>query len=161
MVIGMLVMAISVPAAGGGFRHLAGYVGSFPLLVLLGMAAGMFAIPVQVFLQTRPPEDQKGRMIAVMNLTNFIAILLSGRDLSRPGPGHYGGWLAAERLVCVQRAADSARSNLLSAKARHRVKLLVPANSVAAEHGARTGRLFASGQRNCENPQSGSGDVQP
>jgi len=36
------------------------------------------AIPVQVFIQTRPPEDQKGRMIAVMNLTNFIAILLSG-----------------------------------------------------------------------------------
>ena len=78
MVIGMLVMAISVPAPDGGFRHLAGYVGSFPLLVLLGMAAGMFAIPVQVFLQSRPPEDQKGRMIAVMNLTNFIAILLSG-----------------------------------------------------------------------------------
>src|SRR6478672_3267743 len=78
MVIGMLVMAISVPAAGGGFRHLARYAGSFPLLVLLGMAAGMFAIPVQVFLQSRPPEDQKGRMIAVMNLTNFIAILLSG-----------------------------------------------------------------------------------
>jgi len=24
------------------------------------------------------PDDQKGRMIAVMNLTNFIAILLSG-----------------------------------------------------------------------------------
>src|SRR6478672_2294159 len=78
MVIGMLVMAISVPAAGGGFRHLARYAGSFPMLVLLGMAAGMFAIPVQVFIQTRPPEDQKGRMIAVMNLTNFIAILLSG-----------------------------------------------------------------------------------
>jgi len=38
----------------------------------------MFAIPVQVFIQSGPPEDQKGRMIAAMNLTNFIAILLSG-----------------------------------------------------------------------------------
>src|SRR6478672_9995321 len=78
MVVGMLIMAISLPQAGGGFRHLLGYAGSFPMLVLLGMAAGMFAIPVQVFIQSRPPEDQKGRMIAVMNLTNFIAILLSG-----------------------------------------------------------------------------------
>jgi acyl-[acyl-carrier-protein]-phospholipid O-acyltransferase/long-chain-fatty-acid--[acyl-carrier-protein] ligase len=37
----------------------------------------MFAIPLQVFLQTRPPNGQKGRMIAVMNQANFAAILLS------------------------------------------------------------------------------------
>ncbi len=57
--------------------HLWGYHGSFPLLVLLGLAAGLFAIPLQVFLQTRPPEGQKGRVIAVMNQANFAAILLS------------------------------------------------------------------------------------
>src|SRR4051812_30182395 len=78
MVAGMLVMAISLPQVGGGYRHLLGYGGSFPMLVLFGIAAGVFAIPVQVFIQSRPPEDQKGRMIAAMNLTNFIAILLSG-----------------------------------------------------------------------------------
>ncbi len=75
---GMLLMGVSLPQAAGGFRHLLGYTGSFPVLIFLGGAAGMLAIPVQVFIQTRPPEDQKGRMIAVMNLTNFIAILLSG-----------------------------------------------------------------------------------
>jgi acyl-[acyl-carrier-protein]-phospholipid O-acyltransferase/long-chain-fatty-acid--[acyl-carrier-protein] ligase len=78
MVAGMTVMAISLPDGGGQWRHLVGYAGSFPVLALLGMAAGMFAVPVQVFIQSRPPDDQKGRMIAVMNLTNFIAILLSG-----------------------------------------------------------------------------------
>jgi acyl-[acyl-carrier-protein]-phospholipid O-acyltransferase/long-chain-fatty-acid--[acyl-carrier-protein] ligase len=78
MIAGMLLLAVSLPAAGGGYRHLLGYGGSFPVLIWLGMAAGTLAIPVQVFIQTRPPEDQKGRMIAVMNLTNFIAILLSG-----------------------------------------------------------------------------------
>ena len=78
MIAGMLLLAVSLPAAGGGYTHLLGYGGSFPVLILLGMSAGTFAIPVQVFIQTRPPEDQKGRMIAVMNLTNFIAILLSG-----------------------------------------------------------------------------------
>lgn len=77
MVTGFLLMSVSLPNQDG-YRHLLGYAGSFPVLVFLGMAAGMFAIPVQVFIQTRPPEDQKGRMIAVMNLTNFIAILLSG-----------------------------------------------------------------------------------
>src|SRR5439155_4069102 len=88
MVAGMLVMAISLPRAGGGFQHLLGYTGSFPMLILLGMAAGMFAIPVQVFIQSRPPQDQKGRMIAAMNLTNFIAILLSG-----------GIYMACDRLI--------------------------------------------------------------
>ncbi len=78
MTAGMLLIGVSLPEAGGGYRHLLGYAGSFPVLIFLGGAAGMLAIPVQVFIQTRPPEDQKGRMIAVMNLTNFIAILLSG-----------------------------------------------------------------------------------
>jgi acyl-[acyl-carrier-protein]-phospholipid O-acyltransferase/long-chain-fatty-acid--[acyl-carrier-protein] ligase len=77
MAAGFFLMAVSRPE-NGGFRHLLGFAGSFPALMFLGGAAGMLAIPVQVFIQTRPPEDQKGRMIAVMNLTNFIAILLSG-----------------------------------------------------------------------------------
>jgi hypothetical protein len=45
---------------------------------LVGMSAGLFAIPVQVYIQARPPAGQKGRMIAVMNQANFIAITLSG-----------------------------------------------------------------------------------
>jgi acyl-[acyl-carrier-protein]-phospholipid O-acyltransferase/long-chain-fatty-acid--[acyl-carrier-protein] ligase len=47
-------------------------------MLLLGACAAFFAIPVQVFIQARPKEDQKGRVIAVMNLANFSAILLSG-----------------------------------------------------------------------------------
>ncbi len=47
------------------------------LLVLLGVSAGLFAVPLQVFMQSRPPEDQKGRMIGAMNLVNWIGILLS------------------------------------------------------------------------------------
>lgn len=59
-------------------KQLIGFYGSLPVLVLLGMSAGCFAIPVQVFIQARPPEGQKGRMIAVMNQANFVAIMLSG-----------------------------------------------------------------------------------
>src|SRR5688500_12596895 len=70
----MLLLAAYLP----GGQQLLGFWGSIVVLVLLGMSAGMFAIPVQVFIQVRPPEKQKGRMIAVMNLVNFIAIFLAG-----------------------------------------------------------------------------------
>ena len=48
------------------------------MLALLGMSAGFFAIPLQVFIQSRPPVEHKGRMIAVMNQANFVAIMMSG-----------------------------------------------------------------------------------
>jgi acyl-[acyl-carrier-protein]-phospholipid O-acyltransferase/long-chain-fatty-acid--[acyl-carrier-protein] ligase len=47
------------------------------LLIGLGVAAGLFAVPLQVYLQARPPADQKGRMIGTMNLFNWVAILLA------------------------------------------------------------------------------------
>lgn len=59
-------------------KHFLGYWGSMPALAALGAAAGMYAIPLQVFLQSRPPEELRGRMIGVMNQANFIAILVSG-----------------------------------------------------------------------------------
>lgn len=46
-------------------------------LVLLGMSAGFFVVPMQVVLQSRPPAHLKGRMIGTMNLVNWIAIVLS------------------------------------------------------------------------------------
>lgn len=46
-------------------------------LGLLGFFAGLFAVPLQVFLQARPPKDQKGRMIASMNLVNWVGILIA------------------------------------------------------------------------------------
>lgn len=47
------------------------------LLTLLGFSAGMYAVPLQVVLQARPPKDQKGRMIGAMNLFTWLGILLS------------------------------------------------------------------------------------
>lgn len=48
------------------------------MLVLLGASAAFFAIPVQVFIQSRPPAELKGRVIAFMNQANFLAIVLAG-----------------------------------------------------------------------------------
>jgi len=68
------LLSISLPGRG----HLLGFAGCIPVLMLLGASAAFFAIPIQVFLQARPPEELKGRMIAVMNQANFFAIVLSG-----------------------------------------------------------------------------------
>lgn len=51
---------------------------AWPLLVALGFFTGLFTVPLQVFLQSRPPADQKGRVIGAMNLMNWIGILLAG-----------------------------------------------------------------------------------
>jgi acyl-[acyl-carrier-protein]-phospholipid O-acyltransferase/long-chain-fatty-acid--[acyl-carrier-protein] ligase len=36
----------------------------------------MFIVPVQVALQSRPPKEEKGRMIATMNQVSWIGIIL-------------------------------------------------------------------------------------
>jgi acyl-[acyl-carrier-protein]-phospholipid O-acyltransferase/long-chain-fatty-acid--[acyl-carrier-protein] ligase len=59
-------------------EHLIPFHGTWPLMIVLGAFAAMFAIPVQVFIQARPSDEQKGRVVAVMNLANFAAILLAG-----------------------------------------------------------------------------------
>lgn len=69
-----VLLAITIPGEG----HLLGFGGSIPVLILLGAAAAFFAIPIQVFLQDRPPAELKGRMIAVMNQANFLAIVMAG-----------------------------------------------------------------------------------
>ncbi|HND51835.1 MAG TPA: MFS transporter, partial [Pirellulaceae bacterium] len=61
----------------GPQRHLLGYNGSVVALIALGGFTGMFAVPLQVFIQSRPPEALKGRTIATQNLLNWIGIFLS------------------------------------------------------------------------------------
>lgn len=47
------------------------------ILIALGVFAGLFIVPLQVFMQLRPPKDQKGRMIGTMNLVNWLGIVSS------------------------------------------------------------------------------------
>ena len=61
-----------------GQTHWLGFSGSIVALIAMGVFAAIFAIPIQVFLQERPPASLKGRMIATMNQANFMGILISG-----------------------------------------------------------------------------------
>ena len=62
----------------GNGVHLLGYAGSFMGLIVVGIFAAIYAVPLQVFMQERPPTELKGRMIGTMNQANFIGILFSG-----------------------------------------------------------------------------------
>ena len=55
-----------------------GYNGTFLGLIVAGIGAAVFVIPIQVFLQERPPLELKGRLIGTMNFANFVGILLAG-----------------------------------------------------------------------------------
>ncbi len=59
-------------------QQMLGFYGSMIALLTMGLFAAIFAIPIQVFLQSRPPTIIKGRMIATMNQANFVGILVSG-----------------------------------------------------------------------------------
>ena len=74
----MLVIILAILAIpGDGKWNLLHYPGTAVALVLLGVFAGFYAVPLQVFLQTRSPESLKGRTIATTNLANWIAIVAS------------------------------------------------------------------------------------
>ena len=73
---GIVATLIALSLATQG-EHWLGYWGSMVALIILGAFTGMFAVPLQVFLQSRPPLALKGRMMATQNLLNWIGILLS------------------------------------------------------------------------------------
>jgi len=73
---GTVVTLILMSLPGSHNGHLLGFYGSLPVLVLLGTFSGMFIVPVQVTLQSVPPPDEKGRMIATMNQFSWVGVIL-------------------------------------------------------------------------------------
>jgi acyl-[acyl-carrier-protein]-phospholipid O-acyltransferase/long-chain-fatty-acid--[acyl-carrier-protein] ligase len=59
----------------GASHH--GLLGSALLLGALGFWAGFYAVPVNALIQHRPPEKDKGGIIAAANLLSFVGIALS------------------------------------------------------------------------------------
>lgn len=57
---------------------LLGLYGSIVALIGVGLFAGFYSVPLQVYLQTAAPSDQKGRIIGALNLLNWIGIAGAG-----------------------------------------------------------------------------------
>ena len=47
------------------------------LLLGVGIGAGLLAVPLQVVLQTRPPAEHRGRILAALSFFNWIGVLIS------------------------------------------------------------------------------------
>jgi acyl-[acyl-carrier-protein]-phospholipid O-acyltransferase/long-chain-fatty-acid--[acyl-carrier-protein] ligase len=74
--VGTVVALAVLSIPGGEHGQLLGFAGSIPVLIALGTFSGMFIVPVQVALQSRPPREEKGRMIATMNQLSWIGVIL-------------------------------------------------------------------------------------
>jgi MFS family permease len=74
--VGLIATLMIMAIPGGSHQHLLGYYGSFPVLILMGAFTGMFVVPVQVIIQSRPPRAEKGRVAATMNLCTWVGIII-------------------------------------------------------------------------------------
>ncbi|MDP8217137.1 MAG: MFS transporter [Candidatus Theseobacter exili] len=73
MAVGMaLLCCISI------FPHVLQVVFSFVLLGFIGIAGGVFLIPIESFIQIRPSSTEKGTVWASANFAAFSGIMLSG-----------------------------------------------------------------------------------
>jgi acyl-[acyl-carrier-protein]-phospholipid O-acyltransferase/long-chain-fatty-acid--[acyl-carrier-protein] ligase len=73
--VGTVVALTLMCLPGRNHGHLLGYPSSIPVLILMGASAGVFVVPVQVLLQSRPPREQKGRMIGTMNQCQWLGVI--------------------------------------------------------------------------------------
>lgn len=74
---GLTVCLLLLAPPGFERPHMLGFGGCVVVLIVLGMFTGMFAVPLQVFIQVRPPSSIRGRMLATQNLINWIGIVFS------------------------------------------------------------------------------------
>lgn len=72
-----MILSLSLLSCPGPFHGatLLGVGGSAVALLVLGLSAGLFAVPISTYLQAMSPASQKGQVIGVMNLCNWIGIL--------------------------------------------------------------------------------------
>jgi len=74
---GIFVCLVLLAVPGPTAPQLLGFWGSLAALILMGISTGLFAVPLQVFLQSRPPAGLKGCTIAAMNQANWLAIIIA------------------------------------------------------------------------------------
>lgn len=68
---GMSIFGIALSLPGLPFNAV------LALLAILGFAAGFFAVPVNALIQHRPPDENKGTVIALANWWSFVGIGLA------------------------------------------------------------------------------------
>jgi hypothetical protein len=76
--VGMGLLQIALGCPGVGLIESSGYAGAATGLAAVGVLSGMFVVPLHVQVQLRAAETAKGRVMALQNWMNWIAVLMSG-----------------------------------------------------------------------------------
>ncbi len=71
----------SHPTTAGWFAVTVAFAPHFGTAFLIGLAGGLFIIPLQAMLQYHSPEEAKGRFLAFGNMIAFVGIFLSAAVL--------------------------------------------------------------------------------
>jgi acyl-[acyl-carrier-protein]-phospholipid O-acyltransferase / long-chain-fatty-acid--[acyl-carrier-protein] ligase len=69
--IGITILAAALALHGLSFAAV------LALLAAVGFASGFFAVPINALIQHRPPDNQRGAVIAAANLLSFIGVFLA------------------------------------------------------------------------------------
>lgn len=57
--------------------HALSFAAVLALLAAVGFASGFFAVPINALIQHRPPDNQRGAVIAAANLLSFVGVFLA------------------------------------------------------------------------------------
>jgi MFS family permease len=76
--VGMGLLQTALGCPGAGLIEQGGYPGAAAGLAAVGVLSGMFVVPLHVQVQLRAAATEKGRVMALQNWMNWIAVLLSG-----------------------------------------------------------------------------------
>ena len=76
--LGSLLMAVFCIAV---YFATPSYIGVMVTLAFLGLASGLFAVPLNAYLQQRSGDNEKGRIIATNNFYNTVGLLLASGTL--------------------------------------------------------------------------------
>lgn len=77
LLIGLLPM-VPESMRAGGVDLPARFAAALALLLLAGAGGGMLLVPLEAFIQARPPADRKGQVIAAANFAAFTGMMISG-----------------------------------------------------------------------------------
>jgi acyl-[acyl-carrier-protein]-phospholipid O-acyltransferase/long-chain-fatty-acid--[acyl-carrier-protein] ligase len=73
-----MILAAVVPYLSGSAQ----FIYLFAVLAVMGVSGGLYAIPLEAFIQVRPAADCKGATIAAANFAAFSGVLISGPVLN-------------------------------------------------------------------------------
>ncbi|HIJ67384.1 MAG TPA: MFS transporter [Planctomycetes bacterium] len=69
-------LGLTLSSAGLGFTR-GGLYPTFALVLLMGVSAGLFIVPIHAYIQLKSPEDRRGEILAASAFLGWVGVLLA------------------------------------------------------------------------------------